>query len=191
MLHMWDDRLVTRLHPIAPRWSDGTTNTRRAGGERGPLLLSGVSDSRRRKRQCVSSKNSLFGSANQTTVNAVLRECWSIPRYQPTRRVPGERWADLLRPRTRLEVSKKRTFDDTHLLGVLPELSSLLPQRLRPGRELLHAAIRRGQALRYGGTPVFQSCHITFQPLEAISQAFQAFLEAGAQIVILSHSFCC
>lgn len=69
---------------------------------------------------------------------------------------------------------------------MLAELRSLLPKRLCPCRELLHAAVGRRQAFRYGGASILQPRDVPVKLFQPISQALQALLEAGAQVVILS-----
>ncbi len=71
------------------------------------------------------------------------------------------------------------------LVGVLPELGPLVPQRLRPHRELLHAGVGGGQPARDGGAAVFEPGHAALQALQAVPQALEALLEARAQVVVL------
>lgn len=71
------------------------------------------------------------------------------------------------------------------LIGVLPELIPLVPQRLRPQGELLHAGVGGGETPGDGGAAVLEPGDALLQPFEAVPQALEALLEAGAQVVVL------
>lgn len=68
---------------------------------------------------------------------------------------------------------------------MLPELDPLVPQCLRPERELLHADVGGGQALGDGGAAVLEPDHAPVQALQAVPQPLEALLEARAQVVVL------